>query len=306
MQALKEQVLSILRASAHSKSPEAECERILFYVLREKRASIQELGDLARMSIQPDESERVRVIKIAQERSEGRPLQHLLGFQYFYSHDYRVDASTLIPRPETEILIDETIRATQARFGARPFRFAELGLGTGILSCEILSHFPEAVGMASECSEGAIDLARRNLREVAGEQGPRRLKILKTRPSDGFEVFAPEGPFELVLSNPPYVSRSDEIDTEVLTHEPGSALFPESDPSFFYWNFLAHASALLAPGGLGFFEIPHERAEEIEQRFLQSGLGDVRLVPDLTGRPRVLVFEARNQENDFGKTQNHR
>jgi len=302
MQALKQQVLSILRASAHSKSPEAECERILFYVLREAHADIQEPGDLARMTIQPDESECARILMIAGDRAKGLPLQHLLGFQFFYSRDYRVDPSTLIPRPETEVLIDEAIRAIRARFGADAFRFAELGLGTGILSAEILSHFPEARGVASECSGRAIELARRNLREAAGGSD-RRLKILETRPDEGFEALAPEGPFEVVLSNPPYVSRDDEIDPEVLAHEPESALFPAGspDPSRFYLDFLGQASTLLAPDGLVFFEIPHERASGIEKRFLQSGLRDVRIIPDLTGRPRVLTARAPGKGDPFWK-----
>ncbi len=297
MQALKDQILSILRSTPHSKSPEAECESILFYVLRESHPSIHSFSDLSMLNIQPSPSEAARILSVAQGRASGSPLQHLLGYQFFYSHDYQVDASTLIPRPETEILIDEAIRWAQKFLGARPFRFAELGLGTGILSGELLSHFPNVRGIASEVSDEAIRLSEKNLTQVVGAHFSNRFQILHSSPTVGFECFLPHSPFDLILSNPPYVSAHDEIDPEVLHHEPGSALFPahagpNETPSFFYFNFLEHAPSLLAPKGAAFFEIPHERADEIHRHFLQSSLINVRLIPDLTGRPRVIAAEA--------------
>jgi release factor glutamine methyltransferase len=297
MQAFKDQVLSILRSTSHSKSPEAECERILFYVLRETHPSIHSFSDLSALNSQPSPNEASRILSVAQARAEGSPLQHLLGYQFFYSHDYAVDSSTLIPRPETEILIDEAIRWARRTFGNSPFQFAELGLGTGILSGELLSHFPAARGFASEVSDQAIRLSKRNLTHVVGSDYSSRFTLLKTAPSTGFDCFLPHSPVHLILSNPPYVSALDEIDPEVLRHEPASALFPAHSgpaetPSFFYLSFLEHAHSLLAPRGAAFFEIPHERADEIHRQFLQSSLINVRLIPDLTGRPRVIAAEA--------------
>jgi release factor glutamine methyltransferase len=111
-------------------------------------------------------------------------------------------------------------------------------------------------------------------------------------PDQGFNPFEPLGPFELLVSNPPYVSRDDEIDAGVLLHEPGSALFPwNNDPGFFYTDFILRAKKLMAPGGAAFFEIPHERADLLEAEFQKSGAKRVSLIPDLTGRPRVLRAE---------------
>ncbi len=291
MQTLKERVLLILRSSPHSKSPEAECERIFFEVLRKTRTNIRHPRDLISLTTQPAREEESQILHLARERAAGRPLQHLLGHQFFYSREYRVDSSTLIPRPESEVLVDEAIHWARARFGDRPFRFAELGLGSGALSGEILSHFPAASGVASEVSQDAIALARSNLgRSLA------RISILEPRtPCEGFAVFEAHAPFDLVISNPPYLSRADEIDAEVLAHEPESALFPafpDEQPSFFYLDFLARASKILAPGGAVFFEIPHERADEIHSCFLHSPLVHVKLIPDLTGRFRVLSAES--------------
>jgi release factor glutamine methyltransferase len=111
--------------------------------------------------------------------------------------------------------------------------------------------------------------------------------------SVGFEIFLNAAPFDLIVSNPPYLSTTDEISPEVTHHEPHLALFPvhsgkHENPNYFYENFLTHARKILASDGVVFFEIPNNRAEVLRERFLKSGFRDTRLIPDLTGRPRVL------------------
>ena len=106
-------------------------------------------------------------------------------------------------------------------------------------------------------------------------------------------MFKSTAPFDLILSNPPYVSKKDEISEEVLTHEPGSALFPSplgsiEEPDYFYDNFLTQVASILRPGGASFFEVPHERADEILIKFKAGGAKQAELISDLTGRPRVL------------------
>jgi len=295
MQALRERVLSILKSSASAKSPEAEAEQILFHVARMSNHSLQKPSDLSTHSAPLGMSEVLEAIHIAENRAQGVPLQHLLGYQFFYSHEYAVDSSTLIPRPETEILIDEAIRHLQDSSVHETFRFAELGLGSGILSCELLSHFSRSSGVASELQPAAIELARKNLHTIIGSDFDTRLEILRVNESTlGFEIFLDHGPFDLILSNPPYLSPGDEVEGEVRSHEPHSALFPmrKAEPleaSFFYRNFIEHAPHLLRPGAAVFFEVPHERALEILRLFETSGFTAPRLVQDLTGKPRVLA-----------------
>ncbi|MBU6153977.1 MAG: peptide chain release factor N(5)-glutamine methyltransferase [Bdellovibrionales bacterium] len=294
MQALKARIIEILSASPHAKSPEAEAEQILFHVFRMSNQSIQKPSDLSTQDPIPNAAQTLEALHVAEDRSKGVPLQHLLGYQFFYSHEYRVDASTLIPRPETEILVDEALRYLKKREIPGGFRFAELGLGSGIISCEILSHFPSCSGVASELNVDAISLAKMNLEQHLGPDFESRFQILHSpSPATGFELLSPHGPFDLVLSNPPYLSFQDEIEKEVRLHEPKNALFPidESgplDPMFFYLNLRENCQILLKPSGAVFLEVPHERAGSIEHFFSSNGIYETRLIPDLTGRSRVL------------------
>jgi release factor glutamine methyltransferase len=300
MQALKSKIIELLRSSPHAKSPEAEAEQILFHVLRMSNQHIRRPSELSTHNVSVGSAETLEALHIAENRAKGVPLQHLLGYQFFYSREYAVDSSTLIPRPETEILVDEVIRYFRARPDQADFRFAELGLGSGVISCELLSHFQKCSGVASELDPHAIKLANRNLRDHLGETAS-RLQILESPSADtGFEIFRALAPFDLILSNPPYLSTEDEIETQVKTHEPGSALFPMNgsgflDPMYFYRNFIDHAPGLLSPRGVVFMEIPHERANEVVQLFTDTGFSQARLLPDLTGRARVL-FASRIPE----------
>jgi release factor glutamine methyltransferase len=293
MQALKSKVIELLRSSQSAKSPEAEAEQILFHVVRMSSQHIRKPSDLSTHEVTLGPAQTLEALHIAENRAKGVPLQHLLGYQFFYSREYAVDSSTLIPRPETEILVDEAIRYLERRPDQSAFRFGELGLGSGVISSELLSHFPECSGVASELSPEAIKLAKRNLREHLGENAS-RLQILQSpSPDTGFEIFRPLAPFDLILSNPPYLSANDEIETQVKTYEPASALFPMkganiTNPMFFYENFIEHARSLLSPQGAVFMEIPHERAHEIATLFSNTIFQQSRLIPDLTGRARVL------------------
>ncbi len=291
---LRAQVLAILEKSPYRQSIEAEADLILFHVMRREYPHIKNLSDLRTLELKPSSKASMDAIFFANDRAAGVPLQHVLGEQYFFNHDYQVNASTLIPRPETEILVHEAIQYAAETYGDIPFRFAELGLGSGIISAELLCHFKNATAVASELNPDAIQLAKQNLKNIVGESFAQRIQIIETpAASVGFELFTHFEPFQLILSNPPYVSSLDEISQEVLQNEPGRALFPErigghDNPDYFYENFLAHGQKILAPGGTAFFEVPHERAQSILVKFKNTGFNNVTLIPDLTGRDRVL------------------
>ena len=299
MNELKNKILEIFKQAGKVKSPEAEADQILFHVFRKAIPSVQSFSDLQLESsvfaLDPITATAIELeaIQIARSRVAGAPLQHLLGYQYFFEHEYQVSPSVLIPRPETEILISAVIEACNSRFQNRPCIFAELGLGSGILSSEILAHFSSSRGFASEASAAAAALARKNLTSVLGTEWSSRLQILVPEdPSVGFEIFKNDEKFDLILSNPPYVSRRDEIEKEVLDFEPHLALFPagnhsQENPDYFYENFIKNADLLLNQNGIAFFEVPHERAETLMRKFVAAGFVTETIV-DLNQRPRVL------------------
>ena len=306
MLSLKKKILDLFSEAGHEKSPEAETNLILFNAFRNKYRIISKFSDLftervaTKFPINAEIEE--DALRMVQLRLKGIPLQHITGNQYFFEHDYSVNSNVLIPRPETEILISQLIDFVKKKWVSNPFRFAELGLGSGILSCEILFHFKNALGLASEISPQAIALARQNLDQVLGA-GNWEDRFTIIEPGDthiGFEIFEDYKPMDLIVSNPPYVSVNDEIESEVLRHEPHTALFPmlggsnegeKENPNFFYENFLHHHHKILKPDGIAFFEIPHERSESIKHEFQNAGFTKISLINDLTDRARVLIAQ---------------
>ena len=292
---LKKEILSIFSQANHKKSPEAEANLILIYSFKSAYPYIEKLSDI---TMTPSPEITAMAINMANERVKGTPLQHITQNQFFFEHDYGVNNHVLIPRPETEILLTEALKYIQNNFKEKPFRFFELGLGSGILSAELLSRFRQATGIASEVSHQAIAIARSNLdRTLNSSNWDTRFSIIE--PADthiGFEVFEDYTPADLIISNPPYVSVHDEIEEEVLKHEPHLALFPslgglgleKENPSFFYENFLYHHKKIMKPTGMAFFEVPHERAQAIAHEFNNANF-QVNLIHDLTNRPRVLI-----------------
>jgi release factor glutamine methyltransferase len=309
MQKLKQELLGILRSAKNPKSVEAEADQILFQAFRLQSPTLRSPGakisDLHRLlaeeKIRVDQTVRAEAIRLARARAQGQLLQHLLQHQYFLNHEYLVNDAVLVPRPETEILVDAAIRLIEEKITrAGQFKFAELGLGSGIISSEILAYFKNSRGCASEASAQAIAVAHQNFDTILGSRWGERLQIFEPQnESVGFEIFESQAPFDFIFSNPPYVSVQDEIESEVLAHEPHAALFPsvtpgeQENPNYFYENFLRVAPQILAPAGIAFFEIPHERAEVLAHAFKNAGFSRVNLHPDLTGRPRVLIAQKK-------------
>jgi release factor glutamine methyltransferase len=220
--------------------------------------------------------------RLARERAAGIPLQYVTGTQTFLEHVYEVNPSVLIPRPETEGLV---LAASEVVSGAR-LGF-EIGLGSGIISIELLSRFPDLEMKATELSAGARELAARNARRILGA-GASRLGIVAV--SDRRAVCEPfGGKADFLISNPPYLSQSEEADDDVRDYEPSEALWaPDEDPLFFYRAMAGSARQVLSPEAPIFAELPHERAGEIGRVFSSEGW-DVTIKKDLAGRDRVLI-----------------
>jgi len=292
---LERDLISILSASPEVGAALSEARLIIFYVLKNHGFNPEHLTNLSLPLEALDADGFLKLteeaLNLADSRRSGRLLQHLLGKQYFLNHEYSVSPAVLIPRPETEILATHTVDWARRVSTQRPLRFAELGLGSGVLSCELLSGVPAASGVASEASPDAITLARTNLSRIVGSDYESRLQILQvSNAMSGFEVFLPHSPFDLIVSNPPYVAPDDPIEAQVIREEPHAALFAAGPVNHFYESFALHGRSLLATGGKAAFEIPHERHSEITALFEHAGFR-VECLPDLTGRPRVLILE---------------
>ena len=236
-----------------------------------------------------------QLVVMANRRAHGEPLQYLLGYQYFLNHEYEVNPSVLIPRPETEILVYE-VTQTMKRIFEQPKLGIEIGLGSGCISIELLKLFPTLTMIGTESSPGAAEVARKNAEKILGANYAERLDIRLVRDSN--EVFGPiedapwlrAGRADFIVSNPPYLLGASEVDSDVLNHEPKGALFaPAEDPLYFYRKILDGAEAFLKPSGYVFFECPHERIDRIGALFGSDWKVDG--YRDLNDRPRVLRGE---------------
>jgi release factor glutamine methyltransferase len=210
------------RLQSVSGSAKNEAELIALSVL--KNPLIQSRFELyQRLNEHVLETQHNQAVVMAERRATGYPLQYLTGEQGFLNHVYKVNPSVLVPRPETEILVTSVIELLKIR-AAAPLKGIEVGIGSGIISIELLDSFKNLRMIASEASEDAFKIANRNANEILGAESA-RLKILHVEnPSQVLEPFASELPSFLV-SNPPYLIHSKgEALESVDLHEPHMAL----------------------------------------------------------------------------------
>jgi release factor glutamine methyltransferase len=243
-----------------------------------------------RMNDRIPETSGEKVIVFSLKRAEGKPLQYILGFTTFLNHEYQVSPDVLIPRPETEILVSEAIKLLK-----KPLLGLEVGLGSGIISIELLSAITDLKMVATEISSGAAHIARTNVDTIL--TGAQRLTILK--PDSGLDVMKPFieekiRDADFLISNPPYLDRTQkEFDPDVLENEPKNALFPEgSDPLYFYKEIARNAPQVLKKGAYVFLEIASERADATRAIF-NVDQWETSLAQDLNQRDRILVCKLK-------------
>lgn len=211
----------------------------------------------------------------------GEPLQYLLGGSEFYGRRFTVREGVLIPRPETEELADRIIRSEQ---GA-PCRILDVGTGSGCIAATLALELPRAELFAADIAEEALAVAGENFRRLGARVTLRRADALKELP----ERF-PE-PFDVIVSNPPYVPESDRaaMHPNVRDHEPALALFvPDDDPLRFYRAIARAGRRMLRPGGRLWFEIYERAAAELAAMLAGEGYTAIERYRDLFDKERMI------------------
>jgi release factor glutamine methyltransferase len=232
-------------------------------------------------------TEDAAIVALAERRLTGEPVARIIGSKEFWSLDFRINAATLVPRPETETVVEAALAAVDAA-GARaqPLRIADLGTGSGAILLALLSELPNAFGVGTDVSSHALTLARDN----ADRLGLGRAAFLACD-----MAAALRGPFDIVVSNPPYIARDDivHLAPEVRLFDPVAALDGGADGLDYYRAIGAAAPALLAPDGVLIVELGVGQAELVAALFAAAGLVPAPARSDLNRVPRVLC--ARNQ-----------
>jgi len=262
-------------AQAGIESPRAEARLLLADALGVTR-------DETLAPIQPTPEQESIFATMVARRAAREPLAYITGHKEFWSLDFLVGPGVLVPRPDTETLIEEALRVFPDR--KAPLHIADLGTGTGILLIAALKEFPNARGTGFESSPAAFAFAERN----AARLMPERAEI---RHADWSA--APENSFDLILSNPPYIPSGDiaGLEPDVANHEPRAALDGGSDGLDAYRALARLLPRLVKGNGTAILEIGAGQAPAMEPLFQGSGLTFRRISPDLAGIPRALVLE---------------
>jgi release factor glutamine methyltransferase len=215
-------------------------------------------------------------------RLANEPIQYITGHQEFYGLSFQVTPAVLIPRPETELLVEAVLKHLAGSSDpARPLRIADIGTGSGILAITLAHHLPNAEITAIDISAEALAIARHN---AETHHVAHRIHFLQ---SDLLTTTT--GPFDAIVSNPPYVPTTDRqtLHPQVRDHEPATALFAGPTGLDIYTRLIPQAHAALTPGGLLALEIGHGQSEAIRQ-FL-TAWQDITILNDLQHIPRTAI-----------------
>jgi release factor glutamine methyltransferase len=214
-------------------------------------------------------------------RVKGEPIQYIVGECEFYGLPFRVTGDVLIPRPETELLVEKAL--VLGRRCEEP-RIVDVGTGSGAIPVALAHHLSSAQIAATDISQAALAIAKENAER---NQVAHRIRFLQG------DLLTPVGGevFDLVLSNPPYVSVDERgaLAIEVRDHEPEVALFAGGDGLAIYRRLIPAARAVLVRGGYVALEIGYGQEDPVRHLLQSAGFGSIECAPDLRGIPRVVV-----------------
>ncbi|MGD0293992.1 MAG: peptide chain release factor N(5)-glutamine methyltransferase [Terracidiphilus sp.] len=262
-----------LKDGLHPERARLDAEVLLLHALDKNRAWL-----LAHSDDQVVEDKAARYIELLEHRRKGEPIQYITGETEFYGLPFHVTPDVLIPRPETEHLVEKVL--SLADYFDRP-RIADVGTGSGAIAVALANKLPHAQITATEISSRALAVAREN----AARNAIGNIRFLEG------DLLAPVTGerFEIVVSNPPYVPDRDRatLSVEVREYEPALALFAGDDGLEIYRNLIPAAFGALTPGGFVALEIGCGQSRAITELLAASGFEQIEFVPDLRGIPRV-------------------
>ena len=221
-----------------------------------------------------------RLAALARRRLGGEPVQRLVGSAGFFGLEFRLSSETLVPRPDTETLVEVVLDRLEGV--ARP-RIADIGVGSGAILVALLCERKDAIGVGVDVSADALTTARANAE--ANGVGERALFVR------GSWVEPLSGEFDAIVSNPPYIATEVilGLDAEVRLHDPMRALDGGADGLDAYRVLSATIGDRLKPGGLVAFEIGFDQAEAVSGLLVAAGFVEVEVIRDLAGRDRVVT-----------------
>ena len=244
-----------------------------------------------RNEIEDEKIEKIRyfIKKIGQEKF---PVQYLLNEQEFFGRKFYVDKGVLIPRQDTEILVEKAIEILKndtlkknisEKNSKNRKKILDIGAGSGIIGISVALEIKDSYVLGIDISEKALETSEKN-KEILNVKN---IKFLKSNLFENIEFKE----FDMIISNPPYISFNEVgiMSDDTLLHEPSDALFAENDGLYFYYEICQNALDYLADSGYLLFEIGYKQGNNVTEIMTSSGFKNVEVIKDLTGLDRVVV-----------------
>ena len=264
----------------NTESPSLETQMMIAKVIEKDRLYI-----MLNLEEDIDES-KVEIIKtMIDKRKNSYPLQYILGEREFWGMDFKVSEGVLIPRQDTEILIEETLKKLKDNKHKSNLKGFEIGVGSGIISITLLKEIETLTMIGVDINDKAIELTKANaLKHEVSD----RLCILN---SNLFEKINKENQFDFIISNPPYIETKviDSLKEDIKKHEPKLALDGGEDGLDFYRAIIEQSKSYISPEGFIAFEIGYNQGEAVKKIFVENGYPNVTIAKDLAGFDRVVI-----------------
>ncbi len=265
-----------------STSANLDAEVLLSYAMNKSKAWL-----LAHQSETPTTRQAASFRALLTKRKRGVPIAYLTGHKEFYGLDFEVNPSVLVPRPETELLVEETIaiaRAIHKQIDRKKLRIADIGTGSGCIAITLAKFIPDAQIYASDVSAAALRVAEKNAKT---HKVSSRITFLRGDLFSPYTAVIKKGLLDVIVSNPPYLKKKE---LPAVKHEPEVALYGGKMGIEVLDRLLARATHYLAPHGAILLEIGADQAGAVDyaaqQQFPEKS---VRTMKDLAGRDRVVV-----------------
>lgn len=218
-------------------------------------------------------------------RGKGEPLQYIVGEVEFYGLNFKVNPNVLIPRPETEILVENIINNTNDQ---QNLRILDIGTGSGNIIISLVKNIENSEGVSIDLSEEAIEVAKEN--SLSQNLETRIIFLKKDVLKDDLAIV---DKFDIIVSNPPYVSEEeyDTLQKEITNHEPKNAVTDFGNGLTFYETISEKAKNILQPKGKLYFEVGKDQAEQVKEILLKNNFMNIVIVQDYSSIDRIVCGE---------------
>lgn len=212
------------------------------------------------------------------------PLGHVLGYEYFYGYKFKVNEDVLIPRPETEELVVNILKAYDSHFSGQDIQVIDVGCGSGAIGISLKLEEPHLIVAASDISAEAIEVAKGNAAELGAD--------VEFMVGDMLQPFIEKQmKVDILVSNPPYIPQDEQMETSVIDYEPHVALFGGSDGLKFYREIFKNADKLLKPKNVLAFEMGYDQKENLTleaRKYFPDA--EIEVLKDINGKNRMLFI----------------